>query len=191
MRERSGTSAVYEELLRRRRFEVYEHSDEIDYEPGWVGLGRILAFDGALHLRSPGMFFAAPDEGLHDVLDETFRGARVDLPAAILVELVFGIFRGVRDLPRQLSPAGSPGEASELADALSDALMERGLAEEIPAEPTDPALLRRMRASGAERIEQRLLEVDDTLGDWMRALSEFSRGRRTRRKAKKKGKGRG
>lgn len=175
--ERGGNTAVFEEVVRGRRIEVYEHSTDVEYEVGWIGLGRVCAFDGPVHLRSPGMVFFPDDSGLAKTLKEDLAEGRSALPAAVRVEAMLSALLGERELPRPLAPAGSPREAKTLVTELLEALEEEGLAHEV---------------GGGGELSFHRYQVDAAVSAWMQALHTYSkrapitRGRNTNKKKRKK-----
>ena len=158
--ERDGTSAVFEEIVRGRRIEVYEHGADTVYEVGWIGLGRVCAFDGPVHLRSPGMAFLSGRPGLAETVKEELQRGRRALPAAVRVEAILSMVLGEKELPRPLAPAASRREAKRLLGELTDALEDAGLAED---------------AGGSEGISFLRYDLDAPTGAWMKALDDYAK----------------
>ncbi len=190
VRDRTGNSAVFEEIVRGRRIEVDEHSAEAEYETGWIGLGRVCAFDGPVHIRTPGMVFLPPEGDQVGAITRILAGEPHSLPLAIRVEILLCGLLGETELPRPPAPAASPREARALLTALDDALETAGLAEEISAEEAGPELASKARASGLDSISFRSYDLDAPMSAWMKALMEYSRSspvrKRGRRKPKKR-----
>jgi hypothetical protein len=184
--ERSGNSAVFEEIVRGRRIEVEEHSAEAEYETGWIGLGRVCAFDGPVHIRTPGMVFLPPEEDQAGPIRKILAGKPLSLPSAIRVEILLSGLLGERELPRPLAPADSPREATALLTALTDALEKAGLAEDVSAEEAGPELVGKARASGLDSISYRRYDLDAPLRAWMQALMEHSRPSSVKRRGGRK-----
>jgi len=185
VRERTADSVVVvEEMLRRRRIEVHEHSPEAAYEPGWIAIGRLYAFDRSLHLRSPGMVFLPPAEGLAEIIAKGFAGGGA-VPAPLFIEMFLAKLSGVGKLPVPVPPAASPQEANDLLVALTDALEEQGLAEDVPREEGSPEMARAAKRSGLGDVTYRRYQVDWPIEAWMKALMEQSRRAPAREKGRK------
>lgn len=125
-----GTRATLRSIRDGRTVDVHEHMEPITYAPGCIAMGRLLPFDGDLHLRSPGMLFIEPDESTHvKAAVEAFGDARAtSSPALALEAFISSAVFGVR-VPRSVKPARSKAEARALLavidDILGDAELER------------------------------------------------------------------
>lgn len=108
---------------------VYEHLEPVQYSTGWVGAGRLLPFDGALHLRSPGMLFARADDLdlVRAAANDMGALERVLPPALALEAFISAAMLGV-NVPRATKPMRSRADArqllSELQTMLADAQLE-------------------------------------------------------------------
>jgi len=94
--------------------------EPIVYALGWIGFGRLLPFEGTLHLRSPGMIFVPPDDGEFvtaavAALDRlsTFLPPVLALEATIS-SVVFGVH-----IPDKVQPARSRSDARALLDTIA------------------------------------------------------------------------
>jgi hypothetical protein len=119
VRDRRDGTAIFQDAETGRRIEVHEHDTAIGYGPGWIGLGRLYAFDGPIHLRSPGMaLLEGEDERLAERLAEAFRRGRRQLAPALALETIVSALTREAKLPRDSSGALPHGRAS--ADGARD-----------------------------------------------------------------------
>jgi hypothetical protein len=192
VRDRRNDIAVFQDVETSRRIEVHEHDSVLDYGEGWIGLGRLYAFDGPIHLRSPGMaLLEGEDERLAARLGEAFRRGRRQLaPALALETLVSALTRDVK-IPRTISPARSSTEARHLVERATNALSAVGLVEDTEGAPTDSST-----PAGAQPRTTRRYKVDATMGQWLGDLLDLSekaprpgqaRAKASARKGKRKG----
>ncbi len=190
--ERNGSAAVFEDLVRNRRFEVHEHGDDDQrYQAGWIGLGRLCAFDGPLHVRSPGMVFL-PEPGATEVVADVLRRGRYGMPAAIRVESLLSVLLGDRKLPRYVPPAPSRGVAGELLRMLVEVLERADLAHEVPADEAGPELVEQARRADVAETAYRRYDLDASTAGWMKALMDYrgsSGGKKGGGDGRKKAKG--
>lgn len=167
----SGHRATLRALRDGRTYEVHEHAEPVAYSPGCIGFGRLLPFDGVLHLRSPGMVFVvAPEPGLGAAAAEALAEVEATLPPALALEgVISALVQGVK-VPRVLSPAPTRAIAAEMLEALHEVLADADLEHEVSADDVTPALRETAaRAGGAHFLE---MELDATLGAYMAALSD-------------------
>lgn len=188
---RDGDVVVFEAPLDGKRYRVFEHNTDADYGPGFIGIGRLIPLGGGRWLRSPGMIISKPrDEGdIHHLASALEKPHGLD--RALVVEAALAIFTKSGRVPREIPPAPSVAVARELLPAIHDALEEHGLAELAPADEV-PANLRAAMGPGRAAYG---LQVDSTMADWIKALTEQANraragGGRRRAKAKRR-KGRG
>jgi hypothetical protein len=170
--EREGDLTVMEDLVRRRRFRVHEHNPDVKCDPSFLALGRLLALDGDVHLRSPGMVFLPPRSIDPEVLAGALRGGRSELSPQILVETLIGVAIGERAGRKDLAPAASAKEARALLARLDDVLVECGFAEEVGPQEAGPELIRRARKSGSSNLIYRRYDLDHPMREWMAALMD-------------------
>jgi hypothetical protein len=193
---------VFKDAESGRRVEVMEHNPALAYEPGWIGLGRLYAFDGPYHVRSPGMAFleSRADGGLSDAvalqLADSLKRGRRQLAGALAVEALVTALTG-DSVPRPVPAARSYMEAQKLAERATHALAAAGLVEdgvEDSAEAVEAA-----GAAQGEAVPVRRYKVDSTMGQWLTALFELTKDlprpgparAKVGAKAKSKGKRRG
>jgi hypothetical protein len=175
VRDRRDGSAIFQEMGSGRRIEVQEHDAAAPYRAGWIGLGRLYAFDGPVHLRSPGMALIESDEdALAERLSEAFRRGRRQLAPAVALETLVSALTGESALPRPVPPARSPADARQRVDRATHALTAAGMVEDSD-EPPDGA----PDPSSAEPRATRRYKVDQTMGQWLSEL--FDLARQTRR----------
>ena len=190
VRDRRSGAAVFQDMDTGRRIEVHEHDATVDYGTGWIGLGRLYAFDGPIHLRSPGMALIDVDEdGLAERLAEAFRRGRRQLAPALAIETLISALTSSAKLPRPVQPARSPTDARQLLERATRTLAGVGLVEdsdeEAPAtDPSQPAQ------------PTRRYKVDATMGHWLGGLLDLgdqkarpgqARARAGAKKGKRKG----
>jgi hypothetical protein len=191
VRDRRNGTAVFQDVETSRRIEVHEHDSVLDYGAGWIGLGRLYAFDGPIHLRSPGMaLLEGEDERLAERLAEAFRRGRRQLAPALALETLVSALTREAKLPRPIPPVKSPTEARHLVERATQALSAVGLVEESDDTPSDP------HASGAQARTTRRYKVDQAMGQWLGGLLDLSektprpgqaRAKAGARKGKRKG----
>lgn len=158
-----GHRATFRSVRDGQTFEVYEHMVPAAYRRGYVALGRLIPFEGALHLRSPGMMFSGPPiEPMATETANAFNELCATLPPDLALEAV--IARTVFEVrvPREVKPAQSRAVARELLEELVELLIDAP-------------------------------EPDDTLDDFMDALalqaesgSDVAQRQNPARKSKKK-----
>ncbi len=175
VRERTGDSAVFQELTRGREIQVAEYAPELGYDKGWIGFGRVCAFDGPIHLRSPGTVFLESNEKEISRIRDSLSGELRALPPAIRVEILLSVLGGTKEIPLSVPPSDTPVEAKEILTALTSELEKAGLAEEVPPEEVGEEVTRQAQASGVREIAFQRFHVDPALKAWMRALLEYSR----------------
>jgi len=162
--------ATLRSLTDGRTYEVHEHSSPVLYAPGCIGFGRLLPFDGVLHLRSPGMVFVVePEPGLGAAAADALAAVSALLPPALAIEGVISTFtRGV-EVPRALSPAPSRTVAREMLEVLHEVLADADLEHDLSPDDVGEVLrAQAAEAAGARYVE---MELDGTLGAYMAALS--------------------
>ena len=117
---------------------VHEHMEPVQYSTGWVGAGRLLPFEGALHLRSPGMTFGrAGDLNLALAAANEMGELERTLPPALAVEaFISAAMLGV-SVPRAAKPMRSKADAREVLAALQLALADA----EVEFDPTLEAFI--------------------------------------------------
>jgi hypothetical protein len=170
--EESG-AYLWESLLDGRTFPVHEHNREEVYPPGSIGLGRLIPWEGGLHLRSPGMvILSKPDAETGERLADTMRRAEEAgmFPAIALEAMISMLLMGAR-VPRRLKPAESRAEARELAQALPELFERHGLSEEVVEEEIPEDM--RARAPKGE-LKLKRYRVDEVMGDWMQELQRMA-----------------
>jgi hypothetical protein len=120
-----GPRAVFKSVSDGQTFEVYEHWVPPAYKIGYLALGRLIPFDGAVHLRSPGMIFQGPrTEALATAASNAFEELCATLPPDLALEaLIANSVFGVR-MPREVKPATSRANARELFDYLAELLLD-------------------------------------------------------------------
>lgn len=181
VRERRGDEVVFEAGGSRRTYDVLEHSPDTEYDAGFVGLGRLIPFEGH-YLRSPGMaLLKSDDPGLVHDLAQSMSVAAAEVSPPILIEGVIGTLVDRVKVPRRVPPAPSRTAAREMFQEVTAALDELGLGVEATDERVPEEL--RDRATG----DYREYRLDQTLAEWLSALGEYSRvpGRGRRRKQKR------
>lgn len=149
-----GNRATMRSIHDGSTYVVHEHMDEISYSTGWVGAGRLLPFDGGVHLRSLGMVFARAKD-----LDLMF-GAQNDigaldgvLPPALAVEaFISATMLGVR-IPRDLKPMRSKADAREVLSALQQLLADAALKPDATLEAFVVALAEQASAGSPVRAK--------------------------------------
>ena len=187
---RDGTHSVLRDAVGGDRYTVYEHNDEIPYEIGWVGMGRLLPLAApeasergrmsrlvsrrgrsrpSLWLRSPGMSFfggVGPHSGraLGKGIQE---GKSLGLGPGITMEGIISQLGHDAKVPREVPPAGSPAEAQRVMNEANDVLLEAGFARELPEEEAPEEFRGR---KGMERIQVLGYAVDPAVGEWIAAL---------------------
>lgn len=171
VRDRRNGSAVFQEMASGRRIEVQEHDDASPYAPGWIGLGRLYAFDGPLHLRSPGMALVESEgEAFAERLSEAFRRGRRQLAPALALETLVSALTRDESLPRPLAPAHSAADARLRVERATEALAAVGLIEDTEEPPEG--------APGVPPSDEprptRRYKVDATMGQWLGELFELS-----------------
>lgn len=167
VRERQGGVAVLQDTVTGRRIEVHEHNDSLDYGAGAVVLGRLYAFEGPLHLRSPGAILVGRGEaGLATALGEGFRRGKRHLPPAVALEAVLTAFGGDSDLPRPLLPARTPSDARVRVERATLVLHAAGMVDE-PDPSAGPGAA---TEEGVEAAAVRRYRVDVPVGEWLSAL---------------------
>lgn len=181
VKERNGDSAVFEEFTGGRRIRIAEYASELGYEEGWLGFGRVCAFDGPTHIRSPGMVFFEFEEDEIEPIRESLSEELRPFPAAIRVEVLLSLLEGARGLPLPVTPAENPKEAQAILEVLTDQLEEAGLAEEVSPEEVGEPLISQVRASGMAEAGFWRFHLDETMETWMRALLDYSRSSTTPR----------
>ena len=188
-----ATRGTFRSMRNGRTFAVHEHRESITYAPGWIAMGRLLPFDGDLHLRSPGMLFLEPDDRT-DMTSavEAFADARATSPALALEAFISADVFGI-PVPRSVKPARSKVEAramlAMIGDMLDDAELERVRDDEPRVRDEiyyTPGLHADSGAAGDGGIQ-----LDATLQTFMAALEEQAAGggrernQRSRTKRKK------
>ena len=169
VRDRRNGAAVFQDIETGRRIEVSEHDDKVGYEPGWIGLGRLYAFDGPIHLRSPGMaLLEGEDERLAVRLAEAFRRGRRQLAPALALETLVSALTRDAKLPRPIAVAKSPIEARQLVERTTHALSAVGLVEDTEGAVAESA------PSGVPVQSTRHYKVDATVGQWLGELMELA-----------------
>jgi hypothetical protein len=193
VRDRRGGSAIFQEMGSGRRIEVQEHGAALPYAAGWIGLGRLYAFDGPLHLRSPGMALVeTDDDAFAERLSEAFRRGRRQLAPALALETLVSALTREGPLPRPIPPARSPSDARQRPDRATNALTAAGMVEDTdeppPGAPDAPP--------STEPRPTRRYKVDQTMGQWLSELFDLAqqtrrpgpaRARASARKGKRKG----
>jgi hypothetical protein len=165
---------VMKDVESGRRVEVLEHDTGIDYDEGWIGLGRLLAFDGAYHVRSTGMaWLGSRSEMVAAQMADSLRHSRSQLAPALAVETLLSAVAGETTLPRPVPAARSYTEARSLVERATRALAEAGLVED-GFEESPEALAAAGAAEGAQ-VPVRRYKVDSTVGQWLNALFDQTR----------------
>jgi hypothetical protein len=168
---------VFKDAESGRRVEVMEHNPALAYESGWIGLGRLYAFDGPYHVRSSGMAFlesrgdAVSDAVAAQLADSLKRGRR-QLAGALAVEALVTALTG-DSVPRPVPAARSYVEAQKLVERATHALAAAGLVEDGVEESAEA-----VEAAGAaegEAVPVRRYKVDSTMGQWLTALFELTK----------------
>jgi hypothetical protein len=167
VRDRRNGTAIFQDMDTSRRLEVHEHDEKLAYGAGWIGLGRLYAFDGPIHLRSPGMaMLEMEDEALALRLAEALRRGRRQLAPALALETLLSALTRETKLPRPIPPARSPVEARQLLDRATHALSGVGLVEDADEVPEEAV------AKGAQST--RKYKVDATMGHWLGGLMDLA-----------------
>jgi hypothetical protein len=152
-------------------FEIHEHMAPPAYSEGWIAMGRLLPFDGGLHLRSPGMIFLPSAAEFGPQAADAFAGLAASLPHALALEAVISALALGVQVPRDVKPARSRAHARELLQAAHDALAMTDFQHEVSADDVPDEL----RAKGEGRDVLFLeLAVDATVGAYTSALAEQS-----------------
>ncbi|HEX9698876.1 MAG TPA: hypothetical protein VGD06_05390 [Acidobacteriota bacterium] len=181
VRDRRGENVVFEGGGSHRTYQVLEHSPEIDYDVGYVGLGRLIPYDGR-YLRSPGMaLLGMHDPGFADDLAASMIEAVADAPPPVLIEGVVAALAEGEKVPRSLPPAPSRSAAGDMFRDFTAALDELGLGTELTDENVPDDL------ADGDMAGYRQYRLDQTLVEWLSALGKQSRRpkRHPRRKRKR------
>ena len=120
-----GSRATLRSARHGGTYEVHEHMDPIVYASGWIGFGRLLPFEGTLHLRSPGMIFVPPDKELVTAAVAALDRLSTALPPALALEATISSVVFGRDVPAKVKPAPSRSDARALLDTI--AVLNRGV----------------------------------------------------------------
>jgi hypothetical protein len=114
-----GNRATLRSVRDGSTYVVHEHMEPIEYSTGWVAAGRLIPFEGALHLRSPGTVFAHPDDlELARAAANEVGGLEGTLPPALALEaFISAAMLGV-NVPRAVKPMRSKADAREVLAAL-------------------------------------------------------------------------
>jgi len=118
----AGKRATLRSLRDGREYAVHEHMNPIEYATGWFAAGRLLPFDGDVHLRSPGMIWLRPEDPV------SFRSAAAayathDLvPPGLALEGFISSHVSNVSVPRAIKPAASRVDARELREMVATAL---------------------------------------------------------------------
>jgi hypothetical protein len=186
--EHDASRLVLEDVADGRRYEVHEHNPELEYRQGFLGLGRLLPFEGNRYLRSPGMaLLQDTGGGLTSKLVQGLGLAEEGIGRGVAMESFLALMAKRREkLPRRVVPAESPREAQELLKELQEALQENGLVEAVTAGEA-PSELREAAAELTAEAAFMRFPVDEPLAEWIRALTEQAGvpARRRERKQKK------
>jgi hypothetical protein len=171
VRDRRDGTAIFQDMDTGRRIEVHEHDGALAYRAGSIGLGRLYAFDGPIHLRSPGMaMIEMEDEALAQRLAEAFRRGRRQLAPALALETLLSALTRETKLPRPILPARSPVEARQLLERATHALSGVGLVEDADEVSAEAAA-----AAGATAAQAtRKYKVDATMGHWLGGLMDLA-----------------
>jgi hypothetical protein len=168
---------VWESLTDGKRFRVYEHDPHEAYTIGAIGVGRLIPWEGHVHLRSPGMVIV-PDPDPEFV--SRFAGAmrrvdEADMPPAIALEALLSVVAMGAKVPRRLKPAANRAEAKELIDQIPGLLEEYDLAEQAEdVEPEEVPDELRAVAERGDHVKVMRYRVDQAMGDWMRELQRMA-----------------
>ena len=110
-----GNRATLRSVRDGSTYLMHEHMEPVEYSTGWVAAGRLLPFDGALHLRSPGMVFApAGDLDLARAAANNVGTLEGTLPPALALEAFISTAMLGVDVPRAMKPMRSKADAREL-----------------------------------------------------------------------------
>ena len=126
-----GSRSTLRSLRDGRTYEVHEHTDPVEYDIGWIAAGRLLPFDGELHLRSPSMIFVQLENP--EVVGPAVAAldtVGVTLPPALALERCIASVLLNVSVPRTVKPARSRAEAREglilIRRLLAEAEIEHG-----------------------------------------------------------------
>jgi hypothetical protein len=177
-----------------RRVEVLEHDGGLDYGEGWIGMGRLFAFDGPYHVRSTGMaFLESRSELVAAQMAESLKRGRRQLAPALAVEALVSAVQGETALPRSEPAARSYSEARGLVERATRALAAAGLVEDDLEE--SPEAREAAGTGEGVQVPVRRYKVDAAVGQWLTALfdqtKDLPRPGRARAKAGAKGKHKG
>jgi hypothetical protein len=145
-----GNRATLRSIRDGSTYVVHEHMEPVEYGMGWVGAGRLLPFEGALHLRSPGMVFApARDLELARAAANDVGALDATLPPALALEaFISAAMLGV-NVPREMKPMRSKAEARELLSELQLMLADAEIALDATLEGFIAALAEQAGAGSA------------------------------------------
>jgi hypothetical protein len=168
---------IFESAVDGRRFRVHEHNPENHYPPGSLGLGRLIPWEGGLHLRSPGMVIIAnpsPDLPAR-MADALTKAEELDMPPAIALEAMTSMLLMNAKVPRRVKPAENRAQAEELAQLLPELLEEHGLAREASEDDPDVEVPDEMRAIAQDRdVKLMQYRVDQAMAEWMGELHKMA-----------------
>lgn len=185
--ERDGDRTVLRSPLDGERFTVVEHAPEHGYVPGMLAAGRLIPFGDGTWLRSPGtVFLAEPEAGSAREFAEVVLGESIDVPPEARIEMLITTAAARTPLPRTPRPAPGVREAAEILERLRVALLEAGLAEEMPDDEVPPEVARAAAGAPGPIYD---FQVDMVMGEWMAALAALALkgvARRQRREDRKK-----
>ena len=121
-----GPQSTWRSIVHGTSYEVHEHQDPVLYQAGWIAAGRLIPFDDARHLRSPGtIFFHLPEPGPARKAAETFARLEESMHSALALEAAMSSdFFGV-PVPRDVKPVQSRSSARLLLGEL-DAMIADG-----------------------------------------------------------------
>jgi hypothetical protein len=164
--ELRGQVRIFGDLETGRRIEVYEHDTDLPCAEGSLGIGRLYAFDGQEHLRSPGMaLIQTADTATTAELAATFRKVKPQLGTAMATEAVLSAWARPGSLPFTMLPAETPTAATRWVERATAALSAVGRVEDTETAPADAD-----RSSGAGPTPTRRYKVDVPVGQWLSAL---------------------
>ncbi|HEV2129837.1 MAG TPA: hypothetical protein VGR27_01960 [Longimicrobiaceae bacterium] len=192
VREHESDRLVLENAADGQHYTVHEHNPEMDYQLGFMGLGRLLPFGDDRYLRSPGMaFLESPGPEVIPKLAEGLKQVEESVGPGIAVETFLATLTNRTRVPRRVLAASSPREAKELLASFREAMEQRGLLEAVVDEEAPDEL--RAELGGQKDAQFFRMPVDEPLAEWAGALTEQARAaeRQGRKATQKKGKAKG
>jgi hypothetical protein len=170
-----GDRATFRSLSDDRRYTVHEHVIPPAYAPGAIGFGRLLPFDGASHLRSPGMVIVSGTEPeLPAMVARTLREIGDAIPPALAIEGLISTFVFGEAVPRVVKPSSSRAVARELVTMIEEILDEAELEREVS--PTEAPAELRAHVEEVPGVRYVSFALDSTLSEYLIALAEQADG---------------